>query len=228
MREDIYNPRNISCCWYKNICDKECTSSCGQFTQLDYMLQLSNLPLNCQDIQFVNSDLMMPSMYEKLESINEHIYDYVKKGINLYMHGQPGCGKTFWAMRFLKSYLSIIAPTNFYKCRGLFVFVPSLLRDLKLNITNPIKDIQEFINDIKNCDVVIWDDIFLMQETNFEAQWLYSLIGERMLAKKANIVTSNVSLTELYKTNKRLHSRLQGADVIELIGNDLRSCDKLL
>lgn len=229
MRDENYCRRSDIChCWYKNMCDKYntdmCTETCKKFTQTDYMLQMSNLPRSCWKPQRLDTSLLLPEVSEVLQTIISDCEFFVKRGFNLYLYGETGCGKTSWAIKLMLNYFAQIAETNDFSTRGLFINVSSFLRDAKLNMTYKSENYYQLLSDIKKCDIVIWDDIGQTDPTNYESQWLYSFINERITAKKCNIFTSNLSPQQLEKQDKRLESRAcKGSDCLEITGLDMRS-----
>ena len=204
-----------------------CNSLCQQFCELDYQLQMSHLPKACWGRNVLNTDFMDDQTYRKLQIILQNINEYVQEGHNLFLYGEPGCGKTSWSIKCMNNYFAHVAQYSGGRIpRGLFVSVPSFLRDAKLNITYKDEEFRERLNLIQTCDIVIWDDICQTQPSLFESQWMYSYINERLQASLCNIFTSNLSPEKLSEVDKRLASRIcTGADVIMITGPDMR-CTK--
>ena len=221
-REDVEN------CWYRNICDlvdtEECKYTCKKFTQTDYLFQLSNLPKSYWKPIRLCTDELSESTSEILNTIVVDCEFFVKKGFNLYLWGETGCGKTSWAVKIMNNYFASIAEQNDFTTRGLYINVASFLRDAKLYMTYKSEDYLELLHTIQECDIVIWDDIGQTDMTKYESQWLYSFINERIFAKKCNIFTSNLSPEELGLADKRLESRVcTGSDCLNITGTDKRS-----
>ena len=186
-------------------------------------MQLSNLPKNMWKPIKISSDKLDSSVAETLSVIIADCEYFVKKGFNLYLYGKPGRGKTSWAIKIMLGYFAYIAETNDFTCRGIYISVPSFLRDARMYMVNKSEDFSDLLSTIKSCDIVIWDDIGQTDTTNFESQWLYSYINERLLAGKCNIYTSNLSPSELNKADKRLASRIcVGSDCLSIDGPDYR------
>lgn len=221
-REDVEN------CWYRPICDKVdtegCVYTCRKFTQTDYLFQLSNLPKSYWKPIRLCTDELSESTAEILNTIVVDCEFFVKKGFNLYLWGETGCGKTSWAVKIMNNYFASIAEQNDFTTRGLYINVASFLRDAKLYMTYKSEDYLELLHTIQECDIVIWDDIGQTDMTKYESQWLYSFINERIFAKKCNIFTSNLSPEELGIADKRLESRVcTGSDCLNITGTDKRS-----
>lgn len=219
---------DIEHCWYKTMCDKYgtalCKETCKKFTQTDYLFQTSNLPRSCWKSQRLDSSLLEPEVEEILNTITNDCEFFITQGFNLFLYGETGCGKTSWAIKIMNNYFAVIAERNDFSTRGLYINVSSFLRDAKLNMTYKSDKYYHLLSEIKSCDVVIWDDVGQTDPSNYESQWLYSFINERMLAKKSNIFTSNLSPQQLEKLDKRLESRIcKGSDCLHITGIDMRS-----
>jgi DNA replication protein DnaC len=164
---------------------------------------------------------------ETLSKILEDIYSFVKNGFNLFLFGDTGTGKTSWAVKLMNNYFSVVCEKNIYEPKGLYISVASFLRDAKLQMNYKNENYYELLQQIQSCDIVIWDDIFQTDPTNYESQWLYSYINDRMFAQKCNIFTSNLSPEQLEKVDSRLHSRIcTSSDILRISGMDRRSDNK--
>lgn len=228
MRDNVYSGRlDFENCWYRGLCDKvdtaECSEMCRKFVQTDYLFQLSDLPKSCWTPQKLSTEMLAEDVKETLCTIMADIEFYVKSGFNMYLYGETGCGKTSWAIKLMNNYFACIAERNNFSTRGLFVNIPSFLRDAKLHMTYKSENFMEKLETIKNCDIVIWDEVCQTNPTNYESQWLYSYINERLLAKKCNIYTSNLTPDALREVDERLASRVCGeSDCLEITGIDMR------
>ena len=232
MRDDLFNPRtDTTKCWYRDMCNQygktPCTPMCIPFKHTDYLLQLSNLPVKQQQPKKLDTKHLEPYTAETLSKILENIYSFVKNGFNLFLFGDTGTGKTSWAVKLMNNYFSVVCEKNIYEPKGLYISVASFLRDAKLQMNYKNENYYELLQQIQSCDIVIWDDIFQTDPTNYESQWLYSYINDRIFAKKCNIFTSNLSPEQLEKVDSRLHSRIcTSSDILKISGLDRRSDNK--
>lgn len=228
MLDDRFTRRtDFEHCWYRDFCEKfgpeSCTESCKKFTQTDYMFQMCDLPRSMWTAQRLETDELEPEAAEILNTVIADCEFFVRKGFNLYLYGGTGSGKTSWAVKIMNNYFAAIAERNAFDTRGLYINVPSFLRDSRLFMKYTKKDYLEYLETIKTCDIVIWDDIGQTDPTNYESQWLYSYINERVFAKKCNIVTSNLTPEQLQELDRRMHSRVcNGADCVHITGSDKR------
>lgn len=228
MRDENYDRLvDTNKCWYKDFCDKygthECVYTCRKFTQTDYLFQLSNLPKSMWKPMNLNPDYLSTSTSDILMTIVNDVEFFVRRGFNLYLFGDTGVGKTSWAVKIMNNYFACIADRNDFSVRGLYVNVPSFLRDSKLYLTYKSENWLEFLSTIQTCDIVIWDDIGQTDATKYESQIVYSYINDRIFAKKCNIYTSNLSPEQFAKVDARLHSRIcENSDCLNVEGVDMR------
>lgn len=228
MRDEVYERRDdVSKCWYRDSCNiygtPDCYYTCKRFTQADYLFQLSNLPESCWRSFSLDTKELLPQVEDTLLKIYNDIEFFVKSGYDLYMYGESGCGKTSWAIKLLHAYFMEIAQKNDFTVRGIYINVSSFFIDAKLYMKYKSENYLELLRTLKKCDIVIWDDIGQTDPTTYESQLLYSFINERILAKKCNIFTSNLSPEQLEKVDKRLESRIcKGATCLEITGTDKR------
>ena len=124
----------------------------------------------------------------------------------------------------LQEYFNQVWYGNRYRCRGLFIFVPAFLNDIKKNINNPSKEFNDFVNRINNADLVVWDDIGANKLTEFDHTQLLSYIDQRTLALKSNIYTGNLNQEQLTEAlGMRLSSRIWNKSIrVEILGEDRR------
>ena len=174
---------------------------------------------------FIDNDGTDRNEFYKLTEIQKSIVNYVKSGMNLYIHSKiAGNGKTSWSLRLVQSYFNKIWYGTDLSCKALFINVPSFLMMIKDNITKPNEVVQYIKDNIDKCDIVIWDDIGTKSATPFEHETLLYMIDSRINKGKANIYTSNLNDDEMHQIlGDRLSSRICSLSInIELHGSDKR------
>ena len=129
-------------CWYKKICEKyntkECTKRCIRYSEMDYLMYLSNIPKPRQQPFSLQPQKEDVEAFYFLKDIQDHINEFVANGENLYIHSSnTGNGKTCWSIKLMQQYFNNVWYGNRFRCRGLFIFVPAFLNDVKKNINNP-------------------------------------------------------------------------------------------
>lgn len=210
-------------CWYKEVCKKECTSSCNRFLEMSYLISNSGIPLALQRPPQLKADVDYDA-FIRLKEIKDNIVSFVKQGKNLLIcSNKTGNGKTTWAIKLLLKYFDSIWAGNGFRVRGLFVHVPTLLAKLK-DFNHPISDKEK--TRLLECDLVIWDDIASTGLSPYDYSQLLTYIDQRTLSKKANIFTSNAVSVEDYEKalGVKLTSRVFNAsEKIIFKGRDRRS-----
>lgn len=214
--------RNFNC-WYKDVCTLSNCDGCIRYLEMKYLLDNSGIPKNRQLPITLEAGVDYDE-FLRLAAVKENIDDYVNEGFNLYITSHDtGNGKTSWAIKLLLKYFDSVWPGNGFRVRGLFVYVPTLLAQLK-NFESPLSD--EYKQALLNTDLVVWDDIASTKLSEYDHAQLLSYIDSRVLNKKANIYTGNiVSLSGLQLAiGPRLASRIWNTSlVIEFKGKDRRN-----
>lgn len=217
-------------CWYNKVCahynTEVCRSNCKRYLQMYYLFNQAGIPEPLQYPKPLYPEEADLEQFERLAEIKDDIVNWVDEGNSLYIFSTTcGNGKTTWAIKLMSKYFDRIWPGNGYECRGIFVRVGELLNRVKRAISKPDLQLTEYLEAIRECDLVIWDDIGEFELTVFEQQTLIELIDTRIYGGKSNIYTSNVIDDTLEShVGTRLTSRiLNKSEVIEFIGNDRRS-----
>lgn len=212
-------------CWYKDSCKDDC-DRCNVFFQMKWQMVHSGLPEAKQKpiaLYLTDDNSGDETAFNRLAEIRKNIVDFVEQGKNLYLCSKwTGNGKTSWAIKMLHTYFHYTAVGNYDNLKGMFVSATELLLKLK-DFNNPLS--KTYIDNLKNVDLVIWDDIAVSGMSNYDFTQLYSIIDSRILAEKSNIFTSNQpSVDEFAKLmGSRLASRIYyTSEVIELKGKDMR------
>lgn len=212
-------------CWYKEVCNKsgEC-EGCIRYLEMNYLIEHSGIPKlkhlppilhPCNDED--------KKIFQKLQKAKNNIITSVKNGENIYItSNNTGNGKTSWAIKILLKYFDEIWAGNGLRTRGLFVHVPTLLMDLK-DFDNPVP--KKYRELLKNCDLVIWDDIASTGMSGFDYSQLITFIDYRTLTEKSNIYTGNITNRKNLEqaVGVRLASRIfNNCKIFEITGGDER------
>lgn len=220
-------------CWYKSVCEhygneETCNKRCIRYSEMDYLMYLSNIPKARQQPFKLRPEDSDVEAFQFLNDIKNNIVDFVNNGDNLYIYSDNfGNGKTSWTIKIMQEYFNKIWYGNRYRCRGLFIFVPGFLTNIKRNISNPTEEFNDLLNRINSADLVIWDDIGANKLTDFDHTQLLTYIDQRKLDLKSNIYTGNLEYDELNTAvGKRLTSRIWNDSIrVKLVGTDRRGFD---
>lgn len=198
-------------------------------SELLYMFTRSGLPdVYYEPFTLTPEDVDLPA-FEYLDSIKNDIVDFVQSGQQLYLYSPSyGNGKTSWSIKLMQNYFNAIWEGNGYKQRGIFLHVPTFLLDLKRSISTPNETFQELIHALDEVDLVIWDDIASIKLSDYDYTMLLSHIDQRLLKKKCNIYTGNITGKRLEEVlGQRLASRISSSShLVEFRGGDRRKSNK--
>lgn len=197
---------------------KECGKYCIGRIQMSNIYKLSNMPKRFRKEIRLKPDPEDVEKFLQLKEWQDNVVENVREGKGLFIYGETkGTGKTTWACKIMNSYFKHVALTNNLECRGLFVNVPQFFQELRNSFDNPSEEFQEFLDNIKSADLVIWDDIGTESPTRFVRDTLYTFIDYRYANEKSQIFTSNVSLEQLRHEDwlgDRIVSRILGSCLV--------------
>ncbi len=215
-------------CFHSNVCKTSpCSATCERYRFFNNQLDMSNLPSMYKkpfQIYHVDADEVQ---YDELDKYKgEEVVKFVREGKNLYICSTTcGNAKTTWAAKIMLRYFDQTWKGSYDFPRGVFVNVPTFLLDIK-----KFGDIPEYIDRLKEADLVIWDDLAFGRLTDYEHEQLIQFIDYRIANDKSNIYTSNITDYETLKSviGGRLASRIfNGSKVIEFKSDDFRAGGKL-
>lgn len=142
---------------------------------------------------------------------------------NLFFYGNTGVGKTFLSNCIAKELIDQGHCVIYFTAFDLF----DALAKNTFQRENTPEDIQE---DILTCDLLIIDDLGTELTNSFVTSALFQCINERIMRKKATIISTNLSLdqfSDIY--SERIFSRItSNYTMIKLIGKDIRIQKRLL
>lgn len=194
--------------------------------EMNYLYKMSNIPKAKQRQLLLTPESVDIPMFEKLKEYKDDIYNFVNKGIQLYIFSYGfGNGKTSWSIKLLQAYFDEVWEGNGLRQRGLFIHVPTFLTKLKSIISKPDETFSELINNLHEIDVVVWDDIASTKLSDYDYNILLTYIDQRHLEGKCNIYTGNLDYNEMVTAlGQRLTSRVwQSSRIVELKGADRRN-----
>lgn len=135
----------------------------------------------------------------------------------LYLAGPTGAGKTHLAVSIANARLKQRQPV-------LFRFVPDLLDDLRRSFSPDNTERYDLRFDrIKNCELLILDDLGSQSTTPWAAEKLYQVIVHRHNAALPTVITSQILLENLHESggnrliarySEAIASRLRDAHVV--------------
>ena len=139
---------------------------------------------------------------------------------NLFLSGAPGLGKTFLSASIAR----VVAQSGVSVVYDTFTSIFSRLEEERFSRSDDLSAVREQTRRLRECDLLIADDLGTELTTSFTVSALYELINTRLITKKKTIISSNLSPDELSaRYSPQIASRLSGEyTVLRFYGNDIR------
>jgi DNA replication protein DnaC len=142
-----------------------------------------------------------------------------KSGRSLYLCGGVGTGKT---------HLAVAVMNELIRSKGvpsLFVTVPELLDNLRGAYNDPGRNLDEWMEAVKNADLLVLDDLGSERTTEWVQERIFVIVNHRYREVLSTIFTSNIGPKDLAaQLGERTASRIISMckEGIELDGRDYR------
>lgn len=216
-------------CWYTSACGKygspECNASCIRYMEMDFLMQNSGIPRNKQYSVLLTPSKKDVQAFVTLKEIKDDIIAFVENGESVYIYSHNfGNGKTTWAIKLMQKYFDGVWAGNGFRCRGIFIHVPTFLTKIKEGISRKDEDFETLKSRLMTVDLVIWDDIAATKLGDFDHANLLTYIDQRKLNQLSNIYTGNLDQDELQEAlGNRLASRVwNDSTPVKFVGADRR------
>lgn len=216
-------------CWYTSVCGKykspECNASCIRYMEMDFLMQNSGIPRNKQYSVLLTPSKKDVQAFITLKEIKDDIIAFVENGESVYIYSHNfGNGKTTWAIKLMQKYFDNVWAGNGFRCRGIFIHVPTFLTKIKEGISRKDEDFETLKSRLMTVDLVIWDDIAATKLGDFDHANLLTYIDQRKLNQLSNIYTGNLDQDELQEAlGNRLASRVWNDSIpVKFVGADRR------
>lgn len=182
-------------CNYKKYCPiagtSECNESCIRYKEMKFLLENSQIPEKRQSFMTLES-VVDSRPYSILKKLGKNIAHHVNGGTNVVLYSEKtGNGKTSWAIHLMLCYFHQIWAGNGFKPRGYFLYVPDFINRVKQNIDKKDPELQEIMENIKDVDLLVLDDIGATKFSDYDLSILSSIIDQRVLRCKSTIYTTN-------------------------------------
>lgn len=141
---------------------------------------------------------------------------------NLFFYGTVGTGKSFLSNCVAKELIESGHSVIYFSASTLF----DLIAENTFQKQKEAED--QTYRDLYECDLLIIDDLGTELTNQFVASSLFSCLNERHIAKKATVISTNLSLEDLRnRYSDRVFSRItSNFELCKLTGPDVRMCKK--
>lgn len=210
---------------------KMCTCLKSLLREKAYDKLNSSSPLSLSDfgsfsLQYYSKavdEIKKVSPYSRMEKILNFCKGYAanfsKNSESLLFQGGPGLGKTHLSLAIARAVIA-------RGCGVIYVSAPDILSTLEkerfAGRGESRSDETEKL--LKDCDLLILDDLGTEFTTQFTTSTIYNIINTRMMLSKPTIISTNLSLSQLQKLySMRMVSRIIGGVTrLEFLGTDIR------
>jgi DNA replication protein DnaC len=186
------------------------------------LLEKSGLSRRLRHYTFANfKPYVSPGAARAVERVEEYLgrWDENKEdGRGLYLCGGVGVGKTHLAVAVLNELIKR------KRVPSLFVTVPEFLDNLRGAYNDPGRNIDEWMDAVKNADFLVLDDLGAEKPNAWVRERLFVIVNHRYREVLPTVFTSNVGPKDLAEQlGERTASRIISmCDWIALEGDDYR------
>jgi len=216
--------------WYYHPCTPECEKKderrewelARRDARVAALQERSGLTKRLKRHTFANfKPYVSPSAARAFEKVEEYLgaWDQNREeGRGLYLCGGVGTGKTHIAVAVMNEVM------RRKRVPSLFVTVPELLDNLRGAYNDPGRDIDEWMDAVKNADFLVLDDLGAEKPNPWVRERLFVIVNHRYRAELPTVFTSNIGPKDLSdQLGERTASRIiEMCDWIALEGEDYR------
>ena len=143
---------------------------------------------------------------------------------NLLFYGLAGTGKTFLINCVAKELMDSFHSVIYLSASQLF----DLMADQSFRNSNNSVYKNITLEDLKDCDLLIIDDLGTELVNSFTQSSLFEILNERLIHQKSTIISTNLTLEDLQETYEdRIFSRATGCySMFKIFGDDIRKIKK--
>lgn len=216
--------------WYYHPCTPECEQKnerrewelARRDARVASLQEKSGLTKRLKRHTFFNFDMQASeSAFRASQKLMAYLDDWEKnkeEGRGIYLCGKVGTGKTHLAVAVMAELIKS------KRVPSLFVTVPELLDNLRGAYNDPGRDIDEWMDAVKNADFLVLDDLGAEKPNPWVRERLFVIINHRYRAELPTVFTSNIGPKDLAEQlGERTASRIiEMCDFFVLDGDDYR------
>jgi DNA replication protein DnaC len=216
--------------WYYHPCTPECEKKNDQRewehmrrdARVATLRNRSGLSKRMRGYTFANfKPYFSPSAARAAEKVENYLRSWEENrefGKGLYFCGGVGTGKTHLAVAVMNELMQR------KRVPSLFVTVPEFLDNLREAYMIPGRDLDEWMDTVKNADLLVLDDLGSERPTEWVRERLFVIVNHRYREALPTLFTSNIGPRDLAtQLGERTASRIIAmCDWISLEGDDYR------
>jgi DNA replication protein DnaC len=216
--------------WYYHPCTPECEKKNDQRewehmrrdARVATLRNRSGLSKRMRGYSFANfKPYFSPSAARAAEKVENYLKSWDENrefGKGLYFCGGVGTGKTHLAVAVMNELMQR------KRVPSLFVTVPEFLDNLREAYMIPGRDLDEWMDTVKNADLLVLDDLGSERPTEWVRERLFVIVNHRYREALPTLFTSNIGPRDLAtQLGERTASRIIAmCDWISLEGDDYR------
>ena len=201
--------------------DEKCV--CYKKLEVEFLYENSHINEFLQQNNFDNLSMQyydesdIDSFQHALEVCHSFINNFNSDYRNLLFYGTTGTSKSFLSGCVAKELLDRGATVIYYSSVQLFQLLSVYTFEEKEHLL-------DFMESLKNCDLLIIDDLGSELINDFTKTQFFSILNDRILCRKSIIISTNLKLEELRtKYSDRIFSRTaENFELIRREGKDIR------
>lgn len=220
------------CPFFNGSQDKPDTVSCHHKFAIETAIEVSGIPskymykfLKDYKVDGDNSD-----NYEMVKAIVDIMgYSDDNEFFNLIITGKAnGTGKTFSSCVLLHEYIvRKYGRFNLEDPLGMYVDFSELMERIKTSIDNKDPDLAEYIRQVKECGLLVIDDVGATRLTDYVRDRAFTIFNERYLNNRSTVLVSNYSeevlRTDTYIGNRVISRLTENGEILTFTGKDRRA-----
>jgi len=203
---------------------------CRKLVLMQDRLKFAQIPEEFKELRIsdFNTDIYSGANKKTAEMVKKIAIGYINNfekmkemGKGLYLYGETkGSGKT----RMAVSIGNALIRQHLQSVR--FITTVNLINEIKNSFDKDKKDDDSFLKllrDAKNVDVLILDDFGTEKPTNWVNEIFYTILNDRMTAKKITFFTSNCRIEDLLHDSRLVNRISRMATPIQFPEEPIRS-----
>lgn len=153
---------------------------------------------NMKNWSFANDDRSNAKVSDAMLKYAEGFWEFMKEGKGLLLYGNVGTGKTFYAACVANALID----------RGYEVLMTNFAKLTNAMQSRQYSDKEEYINSLRRYSLLIIDDLGIERTSEYMQEQIFNVIDSRYRSGLPMIITTNLTLQELFDNSNLSYSRI--------------------